>query len=497
MKYTDRELSIKIAEEVKRVGGETYYVGGLVRDEILGKENKDIDIEVYGVTTEQLAGILSQFGKVDTIGSSFGILNIHGYDIDVAQPRKENCTGRGHKDFEVFVDPFLSTKDACERRDFTINAIMKNVLTEEIVDHFGGQEDLKAGIIRHVSDQTFSEDPLRVLRAAQFAARFGFEIADETVELAKNADLTALPRERVYGELQKVFLKAERPSIFFDSMYEMNQTGWFKEVYDLKKVQQESKWHPEGNVYIHTMNTIDHAARLKSQAKFPEKYMMAAVTHDLGKTTATYVDENGRIRAIGHDTEGVPLAEAFVQRLTNEVDMCKYVTNMVSLHMQTHNNFNNKAKHRSTNPMFDKSICPEDLILLTEADSSGAAIWGVENPNQTYETTRNEREWLIERLEHYRELMKQPQLTGKDLIAMGAKPGPMFSTALEEAHRLHLSGTSRGCIEGQIRKMLGIPKPEKIQDLGVSEQELQTPQSKDGSTTVEQNKEEYDRCEED
>ncbi|MBQ8944868.1 MAG: CCA tRNA nucleotidyltransferase, partial [Clostridia bacterium] len=194
-------MAKKIAELVSRLGGKTYYVGGMVRDELLGIENKDVDIEVHGITPEQLEGILDSVGEKLKIGASFGIFGLRGYDIDIAMPRREHATGRGHRDFEVFVDPFLGAEKAAMRRDFTINALMKDVITGEITDFFGGIRDLNNGILRHVNDSTFVEDPLRALRACQFAARFNFEIAPETVEIIKTMSLDALAKERVLGEL--------------------------------------------------------------------------------------------------------------------------------------------------------------------------------------------------------------------------------------------------------------------------------------------------------
>ena len=214
MRLTDMEMAKKIAEGADTLGGCAYFVGGYVRDLILGDVGKDIDIEVHGLTPDQLKGLLDSLGQRLDIGESFGIFGLRGYNLDIAMPRKESCRGRGHRDFDVFVDPHIGTLGAAKRRDFTINAMMQNVLTGEIIDHFGGREDLKNGIIRHVNTESFAEDPLRVLRGAQFAARFGFEIAEETKALCKHMDISTLPRERIMGETQKALLKADKPSIF-------------------------------------------------------------------------------------------------------------------------------------------------------------------------------------------------------------------------------------------------------------------------------------------
>ena len=222
---TDRniEMARRIAAAVQKAGGRTYFVGGYVRDLLLGRENKDIDIEVHGISVQALEKVLDMLGQRLTMGASFGIMGLRHYDLDIAMPRSETATGRGHKDFEVFVDPFIGEEKAARRRDFTMNALMQNVLTGEILDFFGGKEDILRRRIRHVNETTFVEDPLRVLRAAQFAARFGFEVDEETVALSSGMDLSALPGERILLELEKALLKAARPSRFFEELRKMDQ----------------------------------------------------------------------------------------------------------------------------------------------------------------------------------------------------------------------------------------------------------------------------------
>ncbi len=187
-------------------------VGGCVRDELMHIEPKDFDIEVYGIEPNKLREILDSFGKVDAVGEAFTVYKI-GEDLDVALPRRERKVGRGHKGFVVEGDPKMSFEEAAKRRDFTINAILQDVLTGEIIDIYGGRKDIENKILRVVSKETFAEDSLRVLRAAQFAARFEFDIDEETVEICRQIDLTDLPKERIWGELEKLLLKSQKPSI--------------------------------------------------------------------------------------------------------------------------------------------------------------------------------------------------------------------------------------------------------------------------------------------
>ena len=224
----------ELAQQIHDAGGESYYVGGYVRDEVLGKESKDIDIEIHNISESDFLDILHKAGvKTELVGESFSVYEavIDGDDFDFSFPRKEVSTGEKHTDFDIVVDPFMGTKEASTRRDFTFNSIMKNVKTHELVDHHNGKADLENGIIRHVSGQ-FAEDPLRVFRAAQFASRFNFEVADETKELCRTIPLDELARERVETELKKAITKSEQPSQFFDVFKTIKHpdTIWFAEV---------------------------------------------------------------------------------------------------------------------------------------------------------------------------------------------------------------------------------------------------------------------------
>lgn len=438
----DMMLAKEIAKLVKQRGGRTFFVGGLVRDKLLGIDNKDVDIEIHNIKPSELRDILETLGEVTEMGASFGILGLKGYDVDIAQPRTEKATGRGHKDFEVFVDPFIGFEKAALRRDFTINALMMDVLTGEILDFFGGKEDLKNGVIKHVNDNTFIEDPLRVLRAAQFAARFNFKVANETIELAKTMDLSTLARERILGELNKGLLKAKKPSIFFEELRKMNQLDfWFKEVADLIGVEQNPKFHPEGDVWNHTMMVLDAAAKLKNESSNPFAFMVAALCHDFGKPYTTKL-ENGKIRAIGHEKEGLKPAERFLDRVINIVEVKKLVLNMVELHMKPIILASQNSAKKKTNALFDKAICPADLILIAKADHFGR---GGEIGDFTEEI------FLKERLEWFNFTISQPEVTGKDLIAAGIKPSPLFTQMLKEAHALLLSNVKKEHALSQIK----------------------------------------------
>lgn len=424
------KMAKHIAKVVAKEGGRAFFVGGYVRDKLMGEEIKDIDMEIHGITPKKLSEILDGVGERLEMGASFGVFGLRGYDLDIAMPRKEEATGRGHKDFAIFVDPFLGTKKAAMRRDFTMNAMMEDVLTGELVDHFGGMDDLKNGILRHVNAKTFVEDPLRVLRAAQFAARFEFQIAEETVELSKTMDLSYLACERIYAELEKALLKAKKPSIFFEKMRQMNQlTVWFKEIEQLIGVRQSPKHHPEGDVWNHTMMVLDEAAKFCEEADNPAGFMFAAICHDFGKIVAT-TEIDGKIHAFGHEVEGIPLAKQFLTRITNEVKLRKYVLNMVELHMKPNIMAAQNAKIKSTNKMFDSSLDPEGLVLFSIADHMGRTGKVRDEKTEAF---------LRERLAIFHETMEKPYVMGSDLVKAGLKPGPKFHEILEYSHKLRLA----------------------------------------------------------
>jgi len=442
-------LANDIAKRVSEAGGRAYFVGGYVRDGILGIENKDIDIEVHGIEPAILEGILDSVGTRMAIGESFGIYNIKGYSIDIAMPRKEENRGKGHKDFDICVDPYAGTYNAALRRDFTINAMMQDVLTGEIVDHFGGQEDLKNKIIRHVNGDTFAEDELRVLRAAQFAARFEFDIADETYQLCQNMALENLPQERVMAEMTKALMKANKPSIFFEVLRKMNQLDyWFPELKVLIGTPQNVRFHQEGDVWIHTMMVLDAAATLRDNVPDKLAFMLSALCHDLGKPITTTVDEEGIVHSYNHEIQGLPIVKQFIRRLTGEVKLCKVVVNTVSLHMRPNVLAGNKASISATNRMFDKAMDPIGLIYLAEADFKGMKA-PIELPNYT--------EYLFDRLETYREYMSRPYVQGKDLIEAGLKPSDKFKEYLEVAHKLRVGGVSK---KGQLGQVLAMARKE-------------------------------------
>ena len=439
----DLALSREIAAAVAEAGGRAYYVGGFVRDGLSGIACKDIDIEVYGLEPARLREVLSGLGEVYEKGASFGVLGLRHSEIDIAMPRTESRTGAKHTDFDVSVDPFLSPEEACRRRDFTINAMLRDVLTGEVLDFYGGRADLKNRVIHCVCPQTFVEDALRVFRAAQFAARLEAKIDPETVALCASMDVTQLSVERVFAETEKALLKAEKPSVFFRVLREMDHLReFFPELERTAGVLQNPKFHPEGDVFEHTMLVVDRAAELRGRAEWPLGLMFSALMHDLGKIVATEVQEDGRITAYGHEVQGLALVEAQMRRLTRHEKLVRYVCNQSELHMRPNMLAGARSKKKKTRQLFDLSVCPNDLILLARADASGKLDEPYDPATEVF---------LRERLEDYHERLKLPMVTGQDLIDAGLKPDRHFAELIARARQLHFSGIEK---RGALRQVL-------------------------------------------
>lgn len=217
----------RIAKAANEQGGRALLVGGYVRDTLLGLHPKDADLEVYGIEAPQLRDLLSRFGRVNCVGESFRVYKLawhkdgERFELDISLPRHDKKVGAGHKGFEVEGDPHASFEDAARRRDFTLNAILCDALTGEVIDPFHGRADLENKTLRVVDPVHFAEDSLRVLRAMQFAARFGLTIDPATVAICQDIELADLPGERLWGEWEKMLLKAERPSVGLRSAQEL------------------------------------------------------------------------------------------------------------------------------------------------------------------------------------------------------------------------------------------------------------------------------------
>ena len=428
------------AREIAAAGGEAYIVGGWVRDRLMGVPSGDYDIEVYGLPLDALMAILKKHGKPNLVGKAFGVITLtrDGVTYDFAFPRTERKVGDGHRGFEVTADPSLDFATASSRRDFTINAMGMRLPDLELVDCHGGRADLERGVLRHVS-AAFSEDPLRALRAVQFAARFGFDIAPATQALCAAQPLEELPRERLFAEFKKLLLKSPRPSIGFEWMRRMNMLRFFPELAALVGVPQEPEWHCEGDVWTHTLMVVDQAAR--SRAEYPDEndalaHMLAALCHDLGKATFT-IRKDDRWRSPGHEAGGDAPARAFLARLTNEAGLVDAVATLVREHLMPAQLYKVRDVLRpSAIRRLALRVDIQKLVRLARADHLGRT---------TEEALAGQfpaGEWLLEQSRHLDVLAQRPApfLTGKFLLSLGLKPGPELGKIIAESFELQLEG---------------------------------------------------------
>ncbi len=310
------QIVVDLAERVRAEGGRALLVGGCVRDELMGTQPKDWDVEVYGIEPLRLREVLDQFGPVNLVGEAFTVYKL-GAHLDVSLPRRERKSGRGHRAFYIEGDPQMSVSDAASRRDFTINAILKDPLSGEVLDPFHGRADIERKTIRAVSPETFVEDSLRVLRAAQFAARFEFEIESATVALCRAIDLSDLPAERIWGEIEKLLLRARQPYFGLQWLSALGVTAkLFPEIEALSGCPQDPEWHPEGDVEVHTYLAVNRARELIDDLPYAKQVtvMVATLCHDFGKPATTQFIE-GRMRSREHEEAGVAPTESFLDRL--------------------------------------------------------------------------------------------------------------------------------------------------------------------------------------
>ena len=426
-------------------GGRALLVGGCVRDGLMGKQPKDWDVEIYGIAPPRLREILDQFGSVDLVGEAFTVYKL-GAHLDVSLPRRERKSGRGHRGFFIEGDPDMSVTEAASRRDFTMNAILKDPLNGEILDPFNGQADIQGKTIRAVSPETFAEDSLRVLRAAQFAARFEFEIEPETIALCRTIDLSDLPSERIWGELEKLLLRAQRPSIGLQLLRDLGALDqMFPELKALVDVPQEPEWHPEGDVWIHTLLTADRARELIDDLPHAKQVtvMLAALAHDFGKpATTAFVD--GRIRSREHDEAGVPPTESFLDRLNlhtlDGYDVRAQVVALVRDHLKPGEFY--KKRDAVGDGAFRRLArkCELDLLYrVAKADSLGRNAEWVPRA-KWYDAVAQD--WFIARA---RELSVESQppppiLLGRHLLEMGLEPGPRVGEITKAVYEMQLDG---------------------------------------------------------
>jgi tRNA nucleotidyltransferase (CCA-adding enzyme) len=435
---TSDELARAIAVAARQAGGRALFVGGWVRDRLLGIDSTDVDLEVYGLPTGRLHALLSGFGHVDTVGASFTVYKVGG--IDVSLPRRESKVAPGHRGFDVTGDPLMPVDEAARRRDFTVNAILWDPLTDEYLDPVRGRIDLDRKILRAVDPATFGDDSLRVLRALQFAARFGFAMDPATRRLCAGLPLDDLASERILGEFEKLVLGARRPSVGFALGLDLGVIArLFPEMAAIVGCQQDPEWHPEGDVWVHTLMVIDQARTMIDDLDRGRgmAIMLGAVCHDFGKPRTTgWI--GGRLRSLNHEAQGVSPASTFLDRLgihtIDGFDVRHQVLGMVQYHLAP------GMWHTSPSPVSDgafrrlaQKVDLELLARLSRADCLG----------RTGTVDCSAMDWFVGRaralgVEHR---APDPILMGRHLLALGAAPGPLMGRVLKEIYERQLDGS--------------------------------------------------------
>jgi tRNA nucleotidyltransferase (CCA-adding enzyme) len=410
MNVEERKRVKSIAEEISRRGGRAYLVGGIVRDMLIGMESKDIDIEVFGIEPKTLKEILSHFGRTIFVGKSFGVFKLE--NIDFSLPQKKENQG----EFYLTPQPEMGLKEACLRRDLTMNAVLYDILEEEFIDPLKGIRDIEKGVIRHTSDESFAHDPLRVLRVAQFSARFEYHVAEETNRISKRLvdKLTDIPRERIFMEIEKLLLRAKKPSLGFIWLKEIGALkGLFPEL-DVLSETEQNIYHPEGDVFIHTMLCLD--ALSVSERTLP--VMLAVLCHDMGKaTTAQNID--GELHFYNHASEGVRIGESFLRKMTDESGLIQEVLLFIKYHYLPMEMGKHQIDRKQVRRLSLKVDLP-GLLKVHKADKLGRG-----KPENI--------DYLEDILRVYEEIKSEikPLVLGRHLIALGLKPSVEFKGILQ------------------------------------------------------------------
>ena len=452
------------AERLRQAGStRTNLVGGALIDLLQGREPKDWDIEVFGLPFDSLEAAAAALGSAKSVGKKFGIVTVRlpsGLDLDLSVPRIENKVGIGHKGFDVAFRPNMTVKEAARRRDFTINSMAMDLKTGTIYDPYGGLGDLEAGILRHTDAEKFVEDPLRALRAAQLLARKAKYVHPSTVVLIRSIKQHhgELDASRILEEWRKLLLRAERPSMGLDLLAETEWLEHYPELHALRGTPQNPEWHPEGDVWEHTKLVTDTAAALRH--KVPEHqregFMFGALLHDVGKPATTTPD----LKSKGHDRAGVEPAQRFLERIqAPKKTVVPLATALVKHHMEP-------AAYRKTSEAGRRAYVRlarkmtamgGDLTVLarmSQADSGGSRPWGERvvkdgEPTWDHPTSRTLLQWNEEIGE---QRMEEPLVQGRDLIALGHKPGPAFGLILKEALELQDAGMPKKRILAEIEQ---------------------------------------------
>jgi tRNA nucleotidyltransferase (CCA-adding enzyme) len=435
---------LKLCAALREAGGRPFLVGGAVRDALLGLPVKDHDVEVFGLPPDRLRDVLAGAGTVNAVGEAFTVFKVAGLpgvegDVDVSLPRRDSKAGPGHRGIAVTGDPTLTVAEAARRRDFTINALMQDPFTGEVLDPHGGRADLEARLLRAVDPVTFGEDPLRALRAVQMAARFELAVDPDTARLCASMPLGELPAERVFGEIEKLLLQARRPSLGLALLRDWGMLPLVApELEPLERTPQDPEWHPEGDVWIHTLLAVDQAVPLLEGLDRPRALavMLATLFHDLGKPSTTRM-ERGRLRSLGHEEAGLAPTERMLDRWNVHTllgyDVRGQVLGLVGNHLKPGQLYDDRERVSDGAIRRLAGKCePALLYRVARADCLG----------RTGDFAPVAMEWFLERVRalDVAERPPEPLLRGRHLLELGVPPGPEVGRIVRAVYERQLDG---------------------------------------------------------
>jgi tRNA nucleotidyltransferase (CCA-adding enzyme) len=437
----------RLVAALREAGGRPYVVGGAVRDALLGLPLEDWDVEVFDLPVERLEPVLAAHGRLDAVGQAFRVYKLSGVEgvkgaLDVSLPRRDSKVGPGHRGIAVSGEPSLPVEEAARRRDFTLNALMYDPATGELLDPWGGRLDLEARVLRAVDAASFGDDPLRALRGVQLAARFELAVDPATAALCASMPLQELPAERVFGEIEKLLLQARRPSLGLALMKEWGMLpAVAPELVPLAATPQDPGWHPEGDVWTHTLQVVDEAAGLLDglEGDRPRRLcvMLGALCHDLGKPGTTRF-EDGRIRSRGHEEAGLPPTTSLLDRWSVHTllgyDVRGQVLALVAQHLKPGQLYDERDRVSDGAIRRLARKCEADLLYrVAKADCLGR------RPGRFEPVAM---EWFRERVRELDVARRPPEplLKGRDLLALGARPGPEIGRVLHAVYERQLDG---------------------------------------------------------
>ena len=429
-----------LVRAIDAAGGRGLIVGGWVRDRLLGIDSKDIDLEVFGLEPEDCEQVLGAFGEVIHVGRAFGVMRVKGFDVDVSLPRYESRGDAGPDDApRAHGHPELEFAVASRRRDLTINSMAWDPLSGELLDPHAGRHDLERGVLRATDVDHFGDDPLRGLRVAQFMARFDMQPDAELVRLCRAQDLSAVAPERIFDELCKLLMKSDRPSDGLDFLRTSDLIRFLPELESLIDVPQDPEWHPEGDVWTHTLMVVDVAARLRLGGEGDEgedlALMLGALLHDLGKVHTTR-DADGRIRSLGHDQAGGPISEAFLGRMRASKELVRQVVALVQLHLAPFQLDQGGAKppayRRLARKLVAASVSMELLERVARADHLGRTT-----PDAIAGRCDELNRFLVRAGELSAEERRAKDVVlGRHVVARGIAAGPEVGRVLERCREV-------------------------------------------------------------